>query len=56
MHIYENHLERFGDKLKNFDFGIVKSIRPTSLNRLEDYYIYVTKADIVSLNRYKVMD
>ena len=49
MHIFEAHIEKFGDKLKNFKMGIVKEVKPTSLNRMEDYYIYVTKADTISL-------
>ena len=56
MHIYDVHLDKFGDKLNNFNMGIVKGVKPTSLNRMEDFYIYTTKADTVSLNRYKVIE
>ena len=50
------HLDNFSEKLRNFDFGIVKTTKPTSLARLEDYYIYLTKADTISLNRYKAVE
>ena len=53
-HIYFEHPEFFGDKLANFMFGIVKDSSAMQLNRLEDYYVYSTKADKISLNRYKV--
>ena len=55
LHIYEKHPEHFELKLDNFSAGIVKSSGPKSLNRLEDYYIYTSKADSISLNRYKVV-
>ena len=54
QHTYEKHPEHFDIELRNFNFGIVKQCSPKQLNRLEDFYIYSTKADIVSLNRYKV--
>ena len=54
QHIFEKHPELFENRLKNFSFGIVKQSSPKGINRLEDYYIYSTKADVVSLNRYKV--
>ena len=41
-------------ELNNFDFGIVKSVRPVQLDRVEDFYIYSTRADFVGLNRDKV--
>ena len=53
-HVYNKHLDNFQDKLKNFDIGIVKMCSADSLSRLEDFYIYSSKADLVSLNRYKV--
>jgi hypothetical protein len=55
-HIFYKHLDHFPEKLKNFKFGIVRNSGPKTLNRLEDYYIYTTKADTISLNRYKVMN
>ena len=55
MHVMDSHIEEFGSKLENFDFGIVKSVSPMDLDhRAEDCLIYSTKADIVGLNRYKV--
>ena len=54
MHIYDKHPNSFGDKLINFDFGVVKHVAPTRLDRVEDYYIFVTQADLRGLNRYKV--
>ena len=56
LHIYEEHPDHFGNGLQNFDLGIVKCVKPTRLNRMEDYYVYKTKADTVALNRYKVME
>ena len=52
-HTHEDHPEHFGKKLKNYKLGVIKSTRPMNLDRLEDYYVEATKADL-SLNRYKV--
>ena len=54
MYIMDKHPQSFGDKLNNFDFGVVKAVSPLQLDRAEDCLIYVTKADTVGLNRYKV--
>ena len=54
MHVYDKHPEQFGDKLSNFNFGIVEQVPPAKLNRVEDFYIFITKADTCALNRYKV--
>ncbi len=54
MHIMDKHPNNFGDKLTNFDFGVVKGVSPLQLHRCEDFYIYRTDADIRGLNRYKV--
>ena len=53
-HISEKHPENFGDKLNNYNFGIIKSAPPERLDRIEDFYIYTTDAEILGLNRYKV--
>ena len=55
-YIYHKHVEHFPDKLRNFDIGIIRMCSADLLNRLEDYFIYSTKADIISLNRYKVVN
>ncbi len=54
MHVMDKHPAYFGDKLNNFDFGVVKAVDAMQLDRVEDCFIYVTKADSVGLNRYKV--
>ena len=54
MHVYDKHPENFDKKLLNFDFGVVKSVSPMQLNRVEDSYIFKTEADTKGLNRYKV--
>lgn len=53
LHIMDKHPDNFGDKLLNFDFGVIKSVNPLDLDRAEDCFIYITKADIIGLNRYK---
>ena len=53
LHIYEQHLEHFGEKLENFDLSMIRSTRPQDLERAEDFYIWDTRADIVALNRNK---
>ena len=53
LHIMDKHPEHFGEKLDNFDFGIVKSVNPMDLHRAEDCLIFITKADTIGLNRYK---
>ena len=55
-HIYTKHIDNFNDKLRNFDIGIVRMCSADLLNRLEDYFIYSSKADVISLNRYKVLN
>jgi hypothetical protein len=54
LHTYECHVEKFEDKLLNFNFGIVKHVSPGLLDKWEDFYIWKTDADIKGLNRYKV--
>ena len=54
LHVFENHFDQFGHKLNNFDFGIVKHVSAVKLDRMEDFYIFQTKADTKGLNRYKV--
>ena len=53
-HIYNDHLEKFENKLKSFKFGIIKKVSPFRLDITEDFYIYTTNADTIGLNRYKV--
>ena len=55
QHIFDQHPDNFDQKLFNYNFGILKSCSPKDLNRLEDFYVYITKADAISLNRYKVL-
>lgn len=55
-YIYDEHCDKFDRKLGNFGFGIVKCMKPTSLDRMKGYYINLTKADIISLNRYKAVE
>ena len=56
LHTYEEHLDTFENKLSNFDMGIIKVVKPSTLDRAEDFYIYSTKADSISLNRYKAVN
>ena len=49
-HMFIDHPEHFNDKLLNFDLGVIKTTSPTNLDRVEDYYIELTKADL-SLKR-----
>ena len=55
-HTYDKHWDKLPDKLLNYEIGVVKTVSPSELERLEDYYIYETKADTKGLNtnRYKV--
>ena len=53
-HVFVDHPEQVKVKLKNFDMGIVKTTAATNLDRMEDYYVELTRADL-SLNRYKVV-
>ena len=50
MHIYEKHVEYFGNKLNSYNFGVVKHMNAVKLDRIEDYYIYMTQADTKGLN------
>ena len=52
-HIHKDHPEHVQYKLKNFSSGVIKSTSPMNLDRLEDFYVDLTKAEL-SLNRYKV--
>jgi len=54
FHTYDKHYDKFPDKLNNYEIGIVKMASPNALERLEDYYIFQTRADSIGLNRYKV--
>jgi len=54
-HVLLKHdIELFGDKLHNFDIGIVKEVPARLLDRVEDYFIYSTRAVTESLNRVRV--
>ena len=53
-HMYVDHNERFNEKLLNYDLGVIKTTAAMNLDRMEDYYVELTKADL-SLNRYKVV-
>ena len=55
FHTWEVHKELFHKKLDNFVAGIVKSSSAHELDRNEDFYVVKTKADLVGLNRYKVL-
>ena len=55
FHTWEEHRELFHKKLDNFTAGVVKSTSAHMLDRSEDFYVVKTKADLVGLNRYKVM-
>ena len=55
LHVFEKHVETFQDKLNNFNLGVITSTSPKDLNRKEDFYIYISKADSISLNRIKVI-
>ena len=54
-HAYDKHLETLSDELLNYNFGVIKQVNPRNLDREEDYYITMTKADNKGLNRYKVL-
>ena len=58
MHIYTDHPEAIGstpsDGLSNYDVVLLESVNATNLRKREDYYIWITDADIRHLNRYKV--
>ena len=51
-HIYRDHPEKVGKKLRNYELGIIKASSPADLDRLEDFYVDITHSKL-SLNRYK---
>ena len=53
--IYDKHVENFPDKLRHFHIGLIRMCRADLVIRLKDYFIHLTKADIISLNRFKVV-
>ena len=52
-HTYADHREHSEVKLNNFSLGIIKQTSAANLDRLEDFYVEHTNAEL-SLNRYKV--
>ena len=56
QHIYEEHRNLFNDKLNNYNLAIIKKSSAQNLDRLEDFYIKRTRADITKMNRYKVLE
>ena len=52
-HTFADHKKHSDMKLNNFSLGIVKSTSAVNLDRLEDFYVDFTHAEL-SLNRYKV--
>ena len=55
MHIFNEHVSTFDEKLDNFEMGIIKQVKQCMLDRAEDFYIYYTKSDIYGINRHKVI-
>ena len=55
FHIFEDHPDHVAFKLNNFSLGIITSTSPQSLDRLEDFYVEWTDAEL-SLNRHKVTE
>ena len=55
IHTFNKHLDHFDKNLRNFNVGIIKEVPPKMLDRVEDYFIYYTKAESQSLNRNKVV-
>ena len=55
FHIWEAHRDQFGKKLNNFTVGVVRSTLPQMLDRAEDFFVTKSDADIVGMNRYKVL-
>ena len=55
IHVNAEHFLDFSNKLSNFDFGIIKQVRPIALDRAEDFFVWKTKSDIGGLNRHKVV-
>jgi len=55
FHIWDAHREKFSDKLNNFTVGVVRSTLPQMLDRAEDFFVTKTDADLVGMNRYKVL-
>ena len=47
-------LKDLGIKLNNFHMGIVKEVPARLLDRVEDFFIYSTRAVTESLNRIEV--
>ena len=54
-HIFEEHKDKFDDKLTNYRLGIINSAIPMNLDRVEEFFIYNTKADLLCVNRYKAL-
>ena len=55
FHVWDKHREHLQGKLGNFRVGVVKSTSPEMLDRAEDYFVTLTNANVVGLNRYKAM-
>ena len=58
MHIYTDHPDSIGETpfegLGNYEVVLIETSSAEELRRREDYYIWITQADIRHLNRYKV--
>ena len=53
-HVFIDHPDKMEEKLKDFRLGVIKCTTPMNLDRLEDFYVIKTDAEL-SLNRYKVV-
>ena len=58
MHIFTDHPESVGqtpgEGLANYVIILVETTNAINLRRREDFYIWITQADLRHLNRYKV--
>ncbi|KAL5260959.1 hypothetical protein ACHWQZ_G006859 [Mnemiopsis leidyi] len=58
QHIFSEHLLFFGEKLKNFDFGIIKQVAPRNLDRAEDSFIFshvLKKMETIEVQKFPLM-
>ena len=55
-HIYAEHFEFFGEKLNNYAIGNCEICQTNGSRQSGGLYVHNTRADVVSINRYKVAE
>ena len=50
------HPSHIGEKLGNFNFGMIKEVASQNLDKAGDFFVIKYRSDILGLNRFEVLN